>query len=210
MQALCEELRYTLARTRICFSPGERGRFAKLDFIGNAARLTKEGMDFPTAWHTAVDGSASLWNRRTGGFLARGELLGASSAEGQLAQLAPVPAPLEEQRQAQEEKPPRGTCSRSLGCWGAGLFIPIFVTIEKPRRLQSGSRRGGQPMDVDLIFKIATIGIIVAVLNPGADPFRPGGTGDDDHPGRADCGLLMVMVQEISNLFPPSKSVFGL
>ena len=39
-------------------------------------------------------------------------------------------------------------------------------------------------MDVDLIFKIAGIGIIVAVLNlvlKRAEPLREGRTGNDDH-----------------------------
>ncbi|PWL62543.1 MAG: hypothetical protein DBY34_03020 [Oscillospiraceae bacterium] len=127
VQALCEELRYTLARTEdLLLSLGERGRFAKLDFIGNAARLTKEGMDFPTAWHTAVDGSAlplEPEDRRVLGQV--GELLGASSAEGQLAQLAQCQRLLEEQRvQAQEEKTSKGNLFRSLGMLGgAGLFI---------------------------------------------------------------------------------------
>lgn len=127
VQALCEELRYTLARTEdLLLSLGERGRFAKLDFIGNAARLTKEGMDFPTAWHTAVDGSAlplEPEDRRVLGQV--GELLGASSAEDQLAQLAQCQRLLEEQRaQAQEEKTSKGNLFRSLGMLGgAGLFI---------------------------------------------------------------------------------------
>ena len=83
-------------------------------------------MDFPTAWHTAVDGSAlplEPEDRRVLGQV--GELLGASSAEGQLAQLAQCQRLLEEQRaQAQEEKTSKGNLFRSLGMLGgAGLFI---------------------------------------------------------------------------------------
>lgn len=159
-----------------------------------------------------VDGSAlplEPEDRRVLGQV--GELLGASSAEGQLAQLAQCQRLLEEQRaQAQEEKTSKGNLFRSLGMLGgAGLFHPIFVTIEKPRRLQSGSRRGGQPMDVDLIFKIATIGIIVAVLNQVL--IRSGR--EEQAMMTTLAGLivvLMVMVQEISNLFSTIKSVFGL
>ena len=40
-------------------------------------------------------------------------------------------------------------------------------------------------MEIDLIFKIAAIGIIVAVLNQLLDPFRPGRSGHDDDIGRA-------------------------
>lgn len=42
-------------------------------------------------------------------------------------------------------------------------------------------------MDIDLIFKIAAIGIIVAVLNQLLIRSGPGGSGHDDHPRRA-CG----------------------
>lgn len=64
-------------------------------------------------------------------------------------------------------------------------------------------------MDVDLIFKIATIGIIVAVLNQVL--IRSGR--EEQAMMTTLAGLivvLMVMVQEISNLFYTIKSVFGL
>ena len=62
-------------------------------------------------------------------------------------------------------------------------------------------------MEVDLIFKIAAIGILVAVLNQLLI-----------RSGREEQGLmvvlaglvcvLMLMVQEISDLFDPIKSLF--
>ena len=64
-------------------------------------------------------------------------------------------------------------------------------------------------MDVDLIFKIATIGIIAAVLNQVL--IRSGR--EEQAMMTTLAGLivvLMVMVQEISNLFSTIKSVFGL
>ena len=64
-------------------------------------------------------------------------------------------------------------------------------------------------MDVDLIFKIATIGIIVAVLNQVL--IRSGR--EEQAMMTTLAGLivvLMVRVQEISNLFSTIKSVFGL
>ena len=64
-------------------------------------------------------------------------------------------------------------------------------------------------MDVDLIFKIAAIGILVAVLNQVLS--RAGR--DEQAMMTTLAGLivvLMVMVQEISNLFSTIKSVFGL
>ncbi|MFU0833310.1 MAG: stage III sporulation protein AC [Oscillospiraceae bacterium] len=64
-------------------------------------------------------------------------------------------------------------------------------------------------MDVDLIFKIAAIGIIVTVLNQVLE-----------HSGREEqammttlAGLivvLMMIIQQISTLFQTIKSIFGL
>lgn len=63
-------------------------------------------------------------------------------------------------------------------------------------------------MDIDLIFKIAAVGIIVAILNQVLS-----------NTGRAEqatmttlAGLivvLMIIVQEISNLFSLVKDLFG-
>ena len=64
-------------------------------------------------------------------------------------------------------------------------------------------------MDVDLIFKIATIGIIVAILNQLLVR--------SDRPEQAMmttlAGLvvvLMMVVQEIADLFDLVKNLFGL
>lgn len=64
-------------------------------------------------------------------------------------------------------------------------------------------------MDVDLIFKIAAIGIIVAVLNQVL--IRAGR--EEQAMMTTLSGLivvLMMLVYEISNLFETVKSVFGL
>ena len=64
-------------------------------------------------------------------------------------------------------------------------------------------------MDVDLIFKIAAIGIIVAVLNQVL--FRSGR--EEQAMMTTLAGLivvLMMIVGEISTLFSTIKSVFGL
>ena len=63
--------------------------------------------------------------------------------------------------------------------------------------------------DVDLIFKVAAIGILVAVLNMLL--CRAGR--DDQAMMTTIAGLLVVLlmvVQEISNLFTTIKDVFGL
>ena len=64
-------------------------------------------------------------------------------------------------------------------------------------------------MDVDLIFKIAAIGIIVAVLNQVL--IRSGR--EEQAMMTTLAGLIVVLlmiVQQISNLFGTIKSVFGL
>ena len=64
-------------------------------------------------------------------------------------------------------------------------------------------------MDVDMIFKIAAIGIIVAVLNQVL--IRSGR--EEQAMMTTLAGLivvLMMLISEISNLFDTVKSVFGL
>ena len=64
-------------------------------------------------------------------------------------------------------------------------------------------------MDVDLIFRIAAIGILVSVLNQVLT--RSGR--DEQATMTTLAGLvvvLMMVVQEISNLFDLVKNLFGL
>lgn len=64
-------------------------------------------------------------------------------------------------------------------------------------------------MDVDLIFKIAAVGILVAVLN-----ILLSRSGRDDQALMVTLAALVVVlalvVQQISNLFSLIKSLFGL
>ena len=64
-------------------------------------------------------------------------------------------------------------------------------------------------MDVDLIFKIAAIGIIVAVIN-----ILLNRTGREDQALMVTLAALVVVltlvVQQISDLFKLIKSLFGL
>lgn len=64
-------------------------------------------------------------------------------------------------------------------------------------------------MDIDLIFKIAAVGIIVAVLNQVL--IRAGR--EEQATMTTIAGIIVVLtiiVQEISALFDTVKSVFGL
>ncbi len=70
-------------------------------------------------------------------------------------------------------------------------------------------RTGEDNMDVDLIFKIAAIGIIVAVLNQLL--IRSGR--EEQAMMTTLAGLivvLMMVIQEIDALFQAIKSIFGL
>ena len=53
-------------------------------------------------------------------------------------------------------------------------------------------------MDIDLIFRIAAIGIVVAVLNQLLV-----------RSGREEQALMMMLVREISDLFQLIKTLFG-
>lgn len=80
-------------------------------------------------------------------------------------------------------------------------FIGSIYTID--------IKKGGNKMDVDLIFKIAAIGIIVAVLNQVL--IRSGR--EEQAMMTTLAGLivvLMMMIQEISTLFTTVKTVFRL
>ena len=63
-------------------------------------------------------------------------------------------------------------------------------------------------MDIDLIFKIAAVGILVAVLN-----ILLSRSGRDDQALMVTLAALVVVlalvVQQISNLFTLIKSLFG-
>ena len=64
-------------------------------------------------------------------------------------------------------------------------------------------------MDIDLIFKIAAIGIIVAVLNL----LRKRAERDEQAMMTTLAGLIVVLlmiVRQIGNLFETIKEVFGL
>lgn len=69
--------------------------------------------------------------------------------------------------------------------------------------------RGENSVDVDLIFKIAAVGIIVAVLNQVL--IRAGR--EEQAMMTTLAGLivvLMMLIYEISDLFETVKTVFGL
>lgn len=93
--------------------------------------------------------------------------------------------------------------ARLLPCFIQSAHILCVVIIHMDQYI-----RGGQGMNVDMIFRIAAIGIIVAVLNQLLD-----------RSGREDLGLMLsisglvvvmvMLVREISDLFNLIKTLFG-
>ena len=82
---------------------------------------------------------------------------------------------------------------------------PVIV----PFTHRTGKERNGHNLDVDLIFKIAAIGIIVAVLNKLL--IRSGR--EEQAMMTTLAGLivvLMMIINEIDALFQAIKSIFGL
>ena len=79
----------------------------------------------------------------------------------------------------------------------------------KVLRLNEGIRKEGTALNVDLIFKIAAIGILVAVLNQVLSR-----SGREEQATMVTLtGLvvvLMMVVQQISELFTLVKELFGL
>jgi stage III sporulation protein AC len=74
---------------------------------------------------------------------------------------------------------------------------------------RTAAKEDGKPMDVDLIFKIAAIGIIVAVLNQVL--IRSGR--EEQAMMTTLAGLivvLMMVITQISALFDTIKQLFGL
>ena len=80
---------------------------------------------------------------------------------------------------------------------------------ERKKRGRAVSAEGGCGMDVDLIFKIAAVGILVSVLNQVLS--RSGR--EEQATMTTLAGLivvLMMVVQKISDLFELVKTLFGL
>lgn len=120
---------------------------------------------------------------------------------------------------AQIQRPRAGHLHRdAAGCCGAdaGGHDTARKTLLRPRRDAWSARRRGSVlitqealMDVDLVFKIAAIGILVAVLNILLS--RAGR--DEQALMTTIAGLVVVLVlviQKISELFDLIKSLFSL
>ena len=92
----------------------------------------------------------------------------------------------------------RGSALPLAPCWRQYCF-------ERP----DGTRDGAIPMEVDLIFKIAAVGILVAVLN-----ILLSRSGRDEQALMVTLAglvcVLVLVVREISELFALIKQLFGL
>ena len=85
----------------------------------------------------------------------------------------------------------------------------ISSALDRNRAGQEATGKRGNNMDVDLIFRIAAIGILVSVLNLVLS--RSGR--EEQATMTTLAGLvvvLMMVVQEIAELFEMVKTLFGL
>lgn len=85
------------------------------------------------------------------------------------------------------------------------------IMLENPytNLIKTGSKKGLIKMEVDLIFKIAAIGIIVAVLNQ----LLKRAEREEQAMMTTLAGLivvLMMIVNQIGDLFETIKKIFGL
>ena len=87
------------------------------------------------------------------------------------------------------------------------IFVRRCIRYSRKNKGQAGTV--GRYVDVDLIFKIAAVGILVAVLNLLLQR-----SGRDEQALMTTIAalvvVLMVVVQKISELFTMIKSLFGL
>ena len=89
------------------------------------------------------------------------------------------------------------------------MSAPTNVTCDEEIHKGKPQKKAGMYMEVDLIFKIAAIGILVAVLNQVLS--RAGR--DEQAMMTTLAGLvvvLMMVVQEIASLFDLVKDLFAL
>lgn len=89
------------------------------------------------------------------------------------------------------------------------MFQMAGIPPARSHRRGGGPKSRGNPMDIDFIFKIAAIGIIVSVLHQLLTR-----TGRDEQATMTTiAGLVVVLymvVQQISRLFDTVKSIFRL
>ena len=159
-------------------------------YYGAVLAALEEGLSFPAAWRqgfAALSGEGGRILRRLEPEGDEQRILGELTwAAGELTELRRGL----EQESRQREK-----------LWFAGLFSGAGLLLILLIR--------GRAMDVDLIFKIAAVGILVAVLNLLL--VRSGR--EEQAMMTTLAGLvvvLMMLVQQISDLFQLVKTLFGL
>ena len=159
-------------------------------YYGAVLAALEEGISLPAAWRqgfAALSGEGGRILRRLEPEGDEQRILGELTwAAGELTELR---RGLEQERRQREKLWFAGLFS------GAGLLLILLIL--------------GRAMDVDLIFKIAAVGILVAVLNLLL--VRSGR--EEQAMMTTLAGLvvvLMMLVQQISDLFQLVKTLFGL
>ena len=175
--------------------------------VGQVFRLAKENMATNTAniaWEKAVEESENNLIQEDKYVLKTlSKLLGQTDVEGQISQIEITQKFLETQlKEAQQQKEKNEKLYSKLGTT-IGLAIVIILCWFYAL--------GGNEinMDINLLFKIAAIGILVAVLHQVL--VRVGG--EDQAMMTTLAGLVIVLtmvIKEISGLFDTVRTVFNL
>ena len=163
-----------------------------------ASELMKE-KSAGEAWEETVDAiETSLTEEDKGIIKNLGRMLGKTDLEGQVSEIKLVQDFLNTQIEvAEKEKQKNEKLYRTLG-GVVGLAIVIILVWEESKH-----------MDIDLLFKIAAIGILVAVLHQVL--VRAGR--EDQAMMTTLAGLVIVLtlvIKEISTLFDTVRTMFGL
>ena len=173
----------------------EQETYQTFSFLSNTL-IAMQQVSFTEAWKTSVQADKELSPDSRQMLCELGEELGISDLYTQKEILAAVCNRWKPNNEKPAER--KSDCIRVWDCWQEWQWQ--FCSVEKKEEAK---------MDIDLIFKIAGTGIIVAVLNLVLKRAER----EEQAMMTTLAGLIVVLViivQEIGGLFETVKSVFGL
>lgn len=176
----------------------EQETYQTFSFLSNTL-IAMQQVSFTEAWKTSVQADKELSPDSRQMLCELGEELGISDLYTQKEILERYRSRVQQMEAEQRETSERKSdCIRAWDCWQEWQWQ--FCSVEKKEEAK---------MDIDLIFKIAGTGIIVAVLNLVLKRAER----EEQAMMTTLAGLIVVLViivQEIGGLFETVKSVFGL
>ena len=174
----------------------EQETYQTFSFLSNTL-IAMQQVSFTEAWKTSVQADKELSPDSQQMLCELGEELGISDLYTQKEILERYRSRVQ-QMEAEQRAERKSDCIRVWDCWQEWQWQ--FCSVEKKEEAK---------MDIDLIFKIAGTGIIVAVLNLVLKRAER----EEQAMMTTLAGLIVVLViivQEIGGLFETVKSVFGL